>query len=55
MSVFINAHQRLGIGVSVSIALTEIAERHGIRLEPKQLGDLSETIVSEMLDRGEKP
>lgn len=53
MSVYINAHQRLGLGVSVSVALSEIAERYGIKLEAKDIGGLVDTIVWEILDRGE--
>lgn len=54
MSIYVGTQQRLGLGVSVSIALSEIAQRHGIRLEPKDIGNLSEDIVREMLDRGNK-
>lgn len=52
MGVRINAAQRLGLGVSVSIALSDIAERHRIRLEQKDIRNLSEMITLEIVDRG---
>ena len=54
MSVYINADQRLGLGVRTTLALTEIAEWERIRLDPKDLSALSEMVVQEILSRGER-
>ena len=54
MSVYLNASQHLGLGAQVSIALSDVAWVHGIALNPKDMGALSELVVRELLDRGEK-
>ena len=54
MSVYVNASQHLGLGAQTSIALADIAKDWGIRLDPKDLRALSETVVREILAKGEK-
>lgn len=54
MSVYVNAQQHLGLGAQVSLALSDIAKDWGIRLNPKDVGALSDMVVRELLDRGEK-
>lgn len=51
--IHLNASQQLGLGVAVTLALSEIVVEKGIALSPSDLGLISEQVVSELLKKGE--